>query len=215
MSINGETMNDQHALLTTINEGRPTESPLQIDSVPEPMADGSVDGVSPIAPADNAETTIPGNVAALPTWAQGMIRELRQESAGRRAEIKRLKDDATRTETERVHERYQLEAAQHTGETLKPRAERADRLDAYLRETVGRRVAALPNAYRALVPTYADALDTLAWLDANASVLTTPRAPMLDAGTRGDNRAVRISAAERDIAARMGVTPEQYARAKR
>jgi chromosome segregation ATPase len=165
-------------------------------------------------PQADTETSIPGNLAALPAWAQSLIRDLRQESAGRRAEIKRLKDDALRIEGERAHEKFQLESAQQASETLKPRAERADTLDAYIREAVEKRVTALPEAYRTLVPAYADALDTLTWLDANAAVLTSPRAPSLDAGTRGDSTAARISAAEREIAAKMGVTPEQYARAK-
>ena len=164
---------------------------------------------------DENETSIPGQVTGLPTWAQGLIRELRQENAARRTEIKRLKDDAGRIETARGETATQLEAALQERTVLIPRAERADALESYVREAVDKRIDALPSAYRPLVPTYADALQTLAWLDANAAVLTTPRAPTLDAGVRGETREARISAGEREIAARMGVTPEQYLRAKK
>ncbi|MDX2163043.1 MAG: hypothetical protein SF162_17130 [bacterium] len=172
--------------------------------------------IDPATPETSAEpeNSIPGHVRGLPEWAQTLIRDLRQESAARRAEIKRLKAAGDQAESERQAERGALDAALLERDSLKPRAERAETLDAYVRETVARQVAALPEAYRPLVPAYADPLDTLRWLEASTALLTPPKAPALDAGVRGDGSAARISAAERAMAAKLGISPEQYIKAK-
>lgn len=173
-----------------------------------------------VTPADTEaaptvdETGVPGNVRALPAWAQMMIRDLRQENAGRRAEIKRLKAETAQHEQERQSERAALDALTQERDGLKPHAERAAVLDGYVREALEKRVAALPERYRTLIPAYGDPLETLRWLEANASFLNAPRPPLLDAGIRGDSPAVRISAAERSLAAKLGISPEQYAKAK-
>lgn len=160
-------------------------------------------------------TSAPGNVRALPGWAQAMIRDLRRESASRRAELKRLRDDAAQIASERKSDRAVLAQISDERGRLIPRAERADHLEGYITESVQKRVTALPEVLRSLVPSYDDPLKTLAWLETNAPILASPRAPSLDAGAQGGSTAARISAAERDMAAKLGVTPEQYAKAKR
>ena len=78
-----------------------------------------------------------------------------------------------------------------------------------------KRVEALPEALRSLVPAYDDPLKTLAWLETNAPILNAPRVPSLDAGMRGGSTAARVSVGERELAAKLGVTPEQFANAKK
>lgn len=158
---------------------------------------------------------VPGNVRALPRWAREQIRQLRQESATRRVELIAARESIARGEAAQAQHQAQLDAALSEIATLQPQAERMTVLDAYVRDAVAVRVAALPAAYRGLVPQYDDPIKMLMWLDANATLLTPLRAPALDAGVRGDSRAARISNAERDIARRFGLTPQQYADAKK
>ncbi len=160
-------------------------------------------------------TSAPGNVRALPGWAQSMIRDLRRENASRRAEIKRVRDEAAQIDAERESDRVVMAQAAEERGRLIPRAERADQLEGYVSESVAKRVAALPDALRTLVPAYDDPLKTLAWLETNAPILSAPRVPSLDAGARGESAGARISAGEREMAAKLGVTPEQYASAKK
>ncbi|MFN8530189.1 MAG: hypothetical protein U0670_16440 [Anaerolineae bacterium] len=168
-----------------------------------------------LSPSIDSEPQTAETIEVLPEWAQSMIRALRETNAGHQREIERLQTESTRVESQWQEQEITLAQTLMERDSLKPHAERAALLDAYIREGVERRVAALPEAYRSLVPAYADPLETLRWLDANAAILSAVHAPSLDAGARGDSRRARISATERQVAAKLGVTPEQYARAKK
>ena len=148
--------------------------------------------------AQAAPTTDAGDaaqdVSSLPAWAQDMIRDLRREAADRRVAAKQA--DAQREDV--------LAEVQ-------PKAERTDAMEAFLRDLAQKRMDALPSQYRALVPQYDDALQTLQWLEASAAILLPPRAPGFDAGVTGD-RPAAVPEEVRALAQRMGVSVEKVAR---
>jgi hypothetical protein len=129
------------------------------------------------------------------------------------------KAEADRNAAQRARE---LEEAAKRGDfekalsELKPQAERAIALEAALREYLDAEKADVPKEYVDLIPD-GDVTQQLAWIrTAKTKGLFTPRtAPKTDAGTRGDRpESVNLSAAEVEIARKMGLTPEQYAKHK-
>lgn len=104
--------------------------------------------------------------------------------------------------------RYQTEL-----EALKPRATRAEALEAVIRDSNEARLATIPEDVRGLVPTDYPPEKLQAWLNANASILTKPLAPRLDGGAGGSREAsgevVRLTDEQRRIARSMGISDDE------
>lgn len=100
---------------------------------------------------------------------------------------------------------------------LKPKAERMTALEAALKTYLDAEIADIPEDKRDFIP-QGDVTTTLAWVKQAkaAGLFGTPRAPELDAGTRGDKATApaKLTAAELTIAKNMNLTPEQYAKYK-
>lgn len=157
---------------------------------------------------------------SLPADVRKYIESLRKEAAEHRIRAKAEAEQRAREEQERLAQQQEwqklAELRARELEELKPKAERLDTLEAFMRSTVEARIEALPEQYRTLVPDYDDPVKTLAWLDANASKLSAPRPPATDAGVRGDSGATlpKLTDIERELARMAGMTPEQYAEIK-
>ena len=107
-------------------------------------------------------------------------------------------------------------------ESVKAKADAADalqeRLDAITAQAQAaneRRIAAIPDHMRSLVPEYDDALKLAAWLDANAAVFSRPTPPPLDGRAGGNGTTATVTDEEvRDFATRMRIDPAHVDRAK-
>lgn len=182
------------------------------------MTDPNTD-VQATPDADAAQDADSRDITALPTWAQDLIRETRKEAAANRIKAKQEAEQRARDEQTRLAQQQEwqklaeLTAAER--DQLKPKAERSDTLEAFVRQTVETRVNGLPEQYRTLVPDYDDPVKTLAWLDANAGKLAVPRPPVTDAGARGDTVPLpKLTDQERQLAQMAGMTEQQYAEIK-
>ena len=164
------------------------------------------------------------DIGALPTWAQTVIKELRKGEAAQRTAKRQAEEEASRRETERLagEKKFEELAAKLDSDlkAVQPKAERADALEAFLKNSVELRIKALPEADRTLVPEFDDPLKTLEWLDRNAARFTQQRAPDLDAGKKGGDQSadskVEVTDADRAAAEAAkargyNLTPEQVA----
>lgn len=105
-------------------------------------------------------------------------------------------------------------------ESVKAKADAADalqeRLDALMTQAQAaneRRINAIPEQMRTLVPEYDDPLKLAAWLDANAAVFSRPAPPPMDGRAGGNGTPATVTDAEvLDFANRMGVRPEHVDR---
>jgi phage I-like protein len=112
-------------------------------------------------------------------------------------------------------------AEQHAAEVarLKPVEERAAALEAIIRESNETRIKSVPDQMRNLIPTDYPPEKLQKWLNANEAQLVKPPAPNYDAGagaggSGGSGAAPKLTAEEKEIAAKMGMKEEDYAKAK-
>ncbi|MCK6578107.1 MAG: hypothetical protein L6Q98_08400 [Anaerolineae bacterium] len=155
----------------------------------------------------------------LPLSVQKHIRELRAEAAERRKALERQQSEAAQREQQRLAEQGQFkELADQRGrelESFKPYKTRAEELEAIIRKGNETRIQQVREDMRALIPTDYAPERLAAWLDANMPRLSARPAPSLDAGAGTGSSAESLSDAERQSAAKMGMTPEQYLAAKK
>ena len=105
-------------------------------------------------------------------------------------------------------------------ESVKAKADAADalqeRLDALMTQAQAaneRRINAIPEHMRTLVPEYDDPLKLAAWLDANAAVFSRPAPPPMDGRAGGNGGGPLLEeAAIKSQAIRLGLDPEGYYR---
>ena len=96
------------------------------------------------------------------------------ESKQREAEAKRLQEEG---QFKTLYEQKRGEAEQ-----LAQQAKRAEPYVEAFREQVKKRIEAIPEAYRPLVPDFDDPLKTADWLDKNAAMLGARPFPNLNPG---------------------------------
>lgn len=158
---------------------------------------------------DVAETDVAASKLTLEE-ALREIRALRKENGDRRTKLREFEEAQALKEKERLaaEQQWQKLAEQYRAEAegLKPKAEKADVLEAHLKETLSKRIEAVPKQMRSLVPEYDDPARTLSWLDANAAMLKMPAPPATDAGATGDAPAKPLEADTRQLAAKMGIS---------
>ena len=154
--------------------------------------------------------------ALSPEQLRAELEAARKEAASYRTKLRQTEKQATDAEAKRLAEQGEYRTLY---ESVKAKADAADalqeRLDAITAQAQAaneRRIAAIPEHMRSLVPEYDDALKLAAWLDANAAVFSRPTPPPLDGRAGGNGGPLLDEAAIKAQAVRLGLDPEGYYR---
>jgi hypothetical protein len=102
-------------------------------------------------------------------------------------------------------------------ESLKPFAQRTSELEAVIREDNEAIIKSIPEQMRSIIPTDYPPEKLKRWLTTNMTLLSKQPAPNYDAGAGGGgggSQPVKLSPDELAMAKRVGVTPEEYLKAK-
>lgn len=154
-----------------------------------------------------------------PDTAAAEIKALRAENAKHRKTAQDAIKANAEAEAKRLAEQGEYKTLYETAAEKAARAdalqERLDMLTAQAQAANEKRIAAIPEYMRGLVPDYDDPLKLKAWLDDNSAVFAKPFAPPLDAraGGSGNGSAVVTDEEVRDFAVRMGINPDHVDRA--
>lgn len=159
--------------------------------------------------------------------AAKIIEALTKRLGERDSDLEKYKRDLS---TYTAAQRKQLEeqgnhkalADQYAAEVarLKPIEERAAALEAIIRESNESRIKNVPEQMRGLIPSDYPPEKLQRWLNANEAQLAKQPAPNYDAGAGvggggGNNGSTpKLTADELDVAKRMGMSAEDYAKAK-
>ena len=157
--------------------------------------------------------------ALSPEQLRAELEAARKEAASYRTKLRQTEKQATDAEAKRLAEQGEYRTLY---ESVKAKADAADalqeRLDAITAQAQAaneRRIAAIPEHMRSLVPEYDDALKLAAWLDANAAVFSRPAPPPLDGRAGGNGTPAMVTDDEvNEYAARWGLNPQHIDRAK-
>ena len=186
-------------------------------ATPEPqVGDGKAD--------ETVAQEQPNTGQASSTWtldaALAEIKKLNAESAKYRVAAKQAEKAKADAEAAALAEQGEFkklyEQAQAKLAELEPAQAKLDELIAAAQAANQKRVDALPDAMKSLVPDYDDPLKLAAWLDANSAVFQKQPAPVLDgkAGGAGGGAAVD-EAALKAQAVRLGLNPDLYVQAQK
>lgn len=131
------------------------------------------------------------------------------EKAAQESEKRRLKEQE---DYKALYEQAEGELAE-----LKPKAERLTTYEATLKETLDSAIAEIPENKRSLIPSEYSVDQQLKWISQNRLLLAKTAPVDLGAGNRGGDgsSSVNLTDEEKQIAARMGVKPEDYAKQKK
>ena len=154
-----------------------------------------------------------------PEQLRAELEAARKEAASYRTKLRQTEKQATDAEAKRLAEQGEYRTLY---ESVKAKADAADalqeRLDAITAQAQAaneRRIAAIPDTMRSLVPEYDDPLKLAAWLDANAAVFSRPTPPPLDGRAGGNGTPAMVTDDEvNEYAARWGLNPQHIDRAK-
>ena len=157
--------------------------------------------------------------ALSPEQLRAELDAARKEAASYRTKLRQTEKQATDAEAKRLAEQGEYRTLY---ESVKAKADAADalqeRLDAITAQAQAaneRRVAAIPDGMKSLVPEYDDPLKLAAWLDANAAVFSRPTPPPLDGRAGGNGTPAMVTDDEvNEYAARWGLNPQHIDRAK-
>jgi len=151
--------------------------------------------------------------------AEQRIKELNAENlrlrkqADAAAKAKTDAEAAVMAEQGKFKELYQ--SAKAKADAADALQERLDAITAQAQAANERRIAAIPEHMRSLVPEYDDPLKLAAWLDANAVVFSRPAPPPLDGRAGGNGTPAMVTDDEvNEYAARWGLNPQHIDRAK-
>jgi hypothetical protein len=154
--------------------------------------------------------------ALSPEQLRAELEAARKEAASYRTKLRQTEKAVTDAEAKRLAEQGEYRALY---EAVKGKADAADalqeRLDAITAQAQAaneRRVAAIPEAMKSLVPEYDDPLKLAAWLDANAAVFSRPTPPPLDGRAGGNGTPAVDEVKVKEQAVRLGLDPETYYR---
>lgn len=153
-----------------------------------------------------------------PEQLRAEVEALRKEAAKWRTQLRQTEKAKTDAETAAMAEqgkyRELYEATKAKADMTDALQERLDAITAQAQAANERRVAAIPDAMKSLVPEYDDPLKLAEWLDANAAVFSRPTPPPMDGRAGGNGTPATVSDDEvRDFATRMGIRPENVDRA--
>ena len=185
------------------------------------MTDDTTQAVTPQAQAADGqqmELEQPNSEPAQlsPEQLRAELEAARKEAAKYRTQLRTTEKQATEAEAKRLAEQGEYRTLY---ESVKAKADAADalqeRLDAITAQAQAaneRRIAAIPESMKSLVPEYDDPLKLAAWLDANAAVFSRPTPPPLDGRAGGNGGPLLDEAAIKAQAVRLGLDPEGYYR---
>ena len=156
--------------------------------------------------------------ALSPEQLRAELEAARKEAASYRTKLRQTEQQATDAEAKRLAEQGEYRTLY---ESVKAKADAADalqeRLDAITAQAQAaneRRIAAIPDGMKSLVPEYDDPLKLAAWLDANAAVFSRPTPPPLDGRAGGNGTPAMVTDEEaNEYAARWGFDPRHIDRA--
>jgi len=156
--------------------------------------------------------------ALTPEQLRAELEAARKEAAKYRTQLRQTERQATEAEAKRLAEQGEYkalyEAAKGKADAADALQERLDAITAQAQAANERRIAAIPDAMKSLVPEYDDPLKLAAWLDANAAVFSRPTPPPLDGRAGGNGTPAMVTDAEvRDFATRFHLDPEHVDRA--
>jgi hypothetical protein len=170
---------------------------------------------SPDAPG--AQTTETTEVDQLPEWAKKELAELRAEAKKRRLQLREQEQAAAKAEEQRLVEQAKWqELAEKRGkelEALKPVQDKVQKYEEAFLATLNKRLEALPDTYKSVVPDFGDPVRTMEWLDANQHLFTSHQAPNIDAGAGNIPTAKgtpKLDAFELELAKSFGMSAEEY-----
>lgn len=157
--------------------------------------------------------------ALSPEQLRAELEAARKEAASYRTKLRQTEKQATDAEAKRLAEQGEYRTLY---ESVKAKADAADalqeRLDAITAQAQAaneRRINAIPEQMRSLVPEYDDPLKLAAWLDANAAVFSRPTPPPLDGRAGGNGTPATVTDDEvNEYAARWGLNPQHIDRAQ-
>lgn len=154
-----------------------------------------------------------------PEQLRAELEAARKEAASYRTKLRQTEKQATDAEAKRLAEQGEYRTLY---ESVKAKADAADalqeRLDAITAQAQAaneRRINAIPENMRSLVPEYDDPLKLAAWLDANAAVFSRPTPPPLDGRAGGNGTPAVVTEDEvNEYAARWGLDARHIDRAQ-
>jgi multidrug efflux pump subunit AcrA (membrane-fusion protein) len=157
--------------------------------------------------------------ALSPEQLRAELEAARKEAASYRTKLRQTEkaktdaEAAVMAEQGKFKELYQ--SAKAKADAADALQERLDAITAQAQAANERRVAAIPESMKSLVPEYDDPLKLAAWLDANAAVFSRPAPPPLDGRAGGNGTPATVTDAEvLDFATRMRIDPAHVDRAK-
>lgn len=156
------------------------------------------------------------------TFSKDDMSKVRNEAAGWRVKLREAEQKLKDADDARLAEDKEWEtlAGQRATEIeeLTPYKERYNNMVESVAESNTRRIEAVPESMRSMVPDFDDPLKVASWLDANSQLLVKPSAPTVNGNAGGGTRpsdAETLSAAELEYARKTGVTAKEYQDAKR
>lgn len=173
---------------------------------------------NPGDPAGDPEGDTHGDwFKGLPPTAQREIEDLRKENAKARQDRTKAQDDARKAEEKRLTEQSEWKTLAEQRlveiERLKPLEARFTTLEEDTKATNAKRIAAIPDNMKSLVPPNAAPLELRDWLDLNAAIFAAPRAPQMGAGAQGDGTGgakPKLTPDQQATARKFGLTDEEF-----
>lgn len=154
------------------------------------------------------------------TFDREYVEKLRRENAKWRTTVRELEDQQKQREEQELAEQQKwrelAEKRERELSEYKPFKDQYESMLESTRESNQRRIEAIPENMRSLVPEYDDPARLSRWLDQNASVLSRPAPASMDA-TAGNGQRPKgepLSEEEYRIAKSLGISPENYAKRK-
>jgi phage I-like protein len=132
--------------------------------------------------------------------------------------LEKAQQDADRKRLEEANEYKKLyETTQTELSSLKPKAEQVDAYEKTLTEILEAQVAELPDEFKDVVPDGLSTKQKLDWLAKNKSKFMKAEPFDIGAGKRGTkpDKKVELTPEEKEMAAKYGMTEEQYAKYKK
>ena len=127
------------------------------------------------------------------------------EKASQEAETKRLKESE---DYKALYEKTQAELSE-----VKPKAEKAESMEQALKEDLEAQIAAIPEDRRTLIPTELPVDAQLKWISRNRPLLSKAAPFDIGAGKQGgEGKSIELTAEQREMAQKLGIKPEDYAK---
>jgi hypothetical protein len=174
------------------------------------------------AQAATATTEATPAAATVQTFPAEYVQELRQEAASYRTKLREFEEAQKAESDKRLAEQNQWkiladQRAQEV-ESLRPFQEKYTAMLEALKAANEKRIGQIPDTMRSLIPPIDDPATLNQWLDTNW-VLLTGKAPVPSLNGGAGSAQARTSSpaltdAELSMAAKMGVSAEDYAAAK-